>query len=234
MLKLVSVNIEGSRHTDKRVVPFLKNEHPDIVCLQELSETDVEKISALVGPHYRFVPTGLGSGTESTRGIGIFSHTPFEHVTEYYYRRSKDTLSEFAGMDSIARAFLVVSFAIDGISYVVGTTHFTWSGGGIPNDAQREDLPKLLHLLAGYPSILFCGDFNLPRGGTMFATIAERYTDHIPSSYTTSIDGALHKNGPQPHMVDGLFSTVDYRVSDVCLQSGVSDHCAVLANVEKL
>ncbi len=35
-------------------------------------------------------------------------------------------------------------------------------------------------------------------------------------------------------MVDGLFSTPDYAVSEARLHQGVSDHCAITAVVRKL
>ena len=46
---------------------------------------------------------------------------------------------------------------------------------------------------------------------------AAHWHDNIPEGYTSSIDPALHKAGPLPLMVDGLFSTPDYRVVDVVM-----------------
>ena len=43
----------------------------------------------------------------------------------------------------------------------------------------------------------------------------------------------LHRAGPLQLVVDGMFSTDDYSVSEVALHQGVSDHCAITALVSK-
>ena len=78
---------------------------------------------------------------------------------------------------------------------------------------------------------MLCGDFNAPRGGEIFGLLAQKYKDNVPQKYTTSIDGILHRAGPLPFMVDGLFSTPGYTVSHVEMVCGISDHCALIANV---
>ena len=35
------------------------------------------------------------------------------------------------------------------------------------------------------------------------------------------------------HMVDGVFSTDDYRVTKVVLHEGISDHCALSADISR-
>jgi len=80
---------------------------------------------------------------------------------------------------------------------------------------------------------VLAGDFNAPRGKEIFSLLAERYTDNIPQKYTSSIDGTLHKAGPLPYMIDGIFSTPLYEVVDVEMVCGVSDHCAFKAFVTK-
>jgi endonuclease/exonuclease/phosphatase family metal-dependent hydrolase len=82
-----------------------------------------------------------------------------------------------------------------------------------------------------------CGDFNAPRGGEIFTTLASHYTDNIPSKYETSIHVALHRAGSVDGarlahlMVDGLFTTSGYAASDVRLEFGVSDHAAIVATI---
>ena len=82
-----------------------------------------------------------------------------------------------------------------------------------------------------------CGDFNAPRGGEIFSALATRWHDNIPGTYHTSLDLSLHKAGKVDGerlatlMVDGLFTTPGYRTSRVELVPGVSDHCAIVAEV---
>ena len=79
--------------------------------------------------------------------------------------------------------------------------------------------------------LVLCGDFNAPRGGEIFTRLATQSRDNVPSHYVTSIDPKLHRAGPLQLMVDGLFSTDGYRLSEVVLHNGVSDHCTITAVV---
>lgn len=81
---------------------------------------------------------------------------------------------------------------------------------------------------------MLAGDFNAPRGGESFSAIAARYRDNIPPNYQTSIYAPLHRSGQDLElMVDGLFTTPGYRAENVELTSGMSDHYAIVADIEK-
>ena len=90
----------------------------------------------------------------------------------------------------------------------------------------------MLRLFEQKKEIVFCGDFNAPRGGEVFSTLATVFTDNIPSSVTTTMDNALHRVGDKlrPLVVDGLF-TRGYKASNVRVVCGVSDHCAVVGEI---
>lgn len=99
---------------------------------------------------------------------------------------------------------------------------------------QQRLLPKLLETLGSFPELILAGDFNAPRGGEVFGTIAARYKDNIPPEYKTSIDGGLHRAGKLEYMVDGLFTTPQYIASKVRLIDGVSDHMAIVAEINRV
>src|SRR3569623_473248 len=103
----------------------------------------------------------------------------------------------------------------DGEMFRIATTHFPVTAHGEATDFQREDMKNLLSLLEKEGEFVLTGDFNAPRGGEIFAELASRYKDNIPPTITTSIDGMLHRAGQLPHMVDGIFSTPGYLVSNV-------------------
>jgi len=88
MVKLIQLNIEGSRHL-ARVVPFLENEKPDIVCLQELNEKDVPHILDALGETavYVFTPMvrRLVEGNILIQGSGVFSLLPFHDTLARHY-----------------------------------------------------------------------------------------------------------------------------------------------------
>jgi endonuclease/exonuclease/phosphatase family metal-dependent hydrolase len=72
-MKLISLNIEAHKHLEERLIPFLKAEQPEVVCVQELFYVDIARIVAETGltlVHYvpvadvtepnRHIPDALG------------------------------------------------------------------------------------------------------------------------------------------------------------------------------
>lgn len=244
-LRLVSVNIERSKHLD-RVAPFIKAHAPDVLCLQELMEHDCEDIAQAHGSTWHsFVPMSrlLAEHPGSRYGLGVFSRAPVTDHGVRYYVQTHETLPETHPHDPATfnrehRMVLWGDVLAGDEVFRIATTHFTWTSNGAPDETQRRDVAALLSRLDGLGEFVLCGDFNAPRmrngePGEIFAAIAARYTDNIPHTYESSIDGSLHRAGPIPYMVDGLFSTPGYTVRDVALHTGVSDHCAITAHIER-
>lgn len=237
MLKLVSINIQGADgklHRD-RVRDFVTRENPDILCLQELRETKATDYMKEYRLHGTFAPMGdLSSRGESgvIVGIGLFSKFPLSETQTHYYAYQGNTPPWGSVVN---RSLITATIGKESERYVIGTTHFTVTPDGQPDERQRKDLAAFLKTLSSYESIIFCGDFNAPRGLETFETIARRYRDHIPEHYDTSLDPDLHKTkGKVRYMVDGLFSTDDYRTEGVRLQFGISDHAALVAMIGKV
>src|SRR3989344_8774649 len=239
-LKFASINIEGHKHLD-RVIPFLRNFKPDVVCFQELFEQDIEHFERELQMKCVFMPMAREPEKKYSgvalpiMGVGILTSLSCSGVrNDFILELPGGIPSGRSGEpNSRNRVFLSALISKDGFTFRIGNTHFTWSPDGSLNEEQRRDFPVLLSLLGGYKDIFFSGDFNAPRGGEIFTALSSRYKDNIPSHYTTSIDKDLHRAGDLQLMVDGLFSTPDYTVTDVKLSSGVSDHMAVTALISK-
>ena len=248
-LSLVCINIEGSKHLD-RVLPFLKERQPDVVCVQELRQDDISRFEEVAGPLVAYEIMRYWQPALEPDGIGIFSKQHARDKKTTYYRKVSGELPPFDARSAETKyvseniMFTRADFEKDGVLYRIGTTHFTWTPNGKSNAFQHADLEKLLPILEEAGEIVFCGDFNAPRGGEIFAELAKRYTDNIPEKYEWSLDLQLHRAGKaipkdaqemglKGYMVDGLFSTPGYKVSDVELVNGLSDHCAVVATIEK-
>lgn len=251
-VSLVSLNIEGSKHLDS-VEAFLRERNPEVVCLQELCEYDIPRFEALLGTSCYFAPMmNLPAGsplsmrtTPALIGVGVFSRLPVTRQVTHYYHQAQGELQEFDETDTDAKrrtqhCLLVVSdIEKDEEVYRIGTTHFTWTPKGDADEYQRTDVKEMLSIIATEAPMLFCGDFNAPRGGEIFKTMATAYRDNIPPQYETSIDISLHRSGKErPHelvdkMVDGLFTSPEYRATDVDLVFGISDHAAIVASISK-
>lgn len=241
-IRLVCVNVERSKHLE-RVLPFLAKEQPDVACIQELCARDIPKFEAALGLPCRYGPVSVHPADAPEvepvlTGVGIFA-------------RGDTTLAYYKGSEHAARTPPVRSRATDAPlvgacirrdnhTFRILTTHFTWTPDGSPDDVQRADIQSLVAMLAHEEEFVLCGDFNAPRGGEIFAELASRYADNIPTQYATSIDVTLHKRGKErghelaDKMVDGLFTTPEYRAQDVELHFGISDHAAVTARIARV
>lgn len=251
--RLVSLNIEHAKHLS-RVIPFLRETDPDIVCLQELNEPDIPCIAEALGYENRiYAPMTRFShdaGPRIVSGIGIFSHRPAITTRVDYYWGEPGSVVDFDETDVDTKMktekFAVVSCEVEHNSSAlkVAMTHFIWTPKGDADDYQREGARRLLAILNGYGEFVLCGDFNAPRvhkgaPGEIYTMFASRYKDNIPLEYETSIDVTLHRSGKlRPEeladkMVDQLFTTPAYRADNVQLISGVSDHMAIVADVSR-
>jgi endonuclease/exonuclease/phosphatase family metal-dependent hydrolase len=237
-LRLISLNVEGSKHLPL-VASFLKEERADIVCLQEAIESDLPALIGASGAsEHMFVPMMRRTIGERVvvQGIAILSRLALTDAHFFSYGGDGDGTNMFDNTDAASKhatqryVCAVATIQAGGKLFRIATTHFVWTPDGSATDEyQRRDIETFLALLQKEGEVVVCGDFNANRGGEIFSKIAQRYKDTIPPHYTTSIDGSLHRAGPLPYMVDGLFTTPLYTAADVTLRPGVSDHCAIVA-----
>jgi len=239
-LKLIQLNIEHGKHLE-RTMHFLQERAPDVLCVQELYADLVPQFEKTLGVRGVFEPMCLYEG--KAEGIGIFSKYKIVGQRAIPYGGSTeklpvhDNVSIEAMHDSRRFTLLVTDIEKEGVVFRIGTTHFSVTKQGQATDFQRKDMATLLSVLREEGDLVFTGDFNAPRGGEIFSLLAAQYKDNVPPQYKTSIDIDLHRNGKtSPHelidkMVDGIFSTSVYKVSDVEMVSGVSDHCALVATI---
>ncbi len=248
MPKLVTANIEGDLHLDL-VKPFLALQKPDVVCLQEVFEPDVP---VLLGEEFQtaFLPMCLKinrHGASLPWGIAIACRFPVNAVHSHYYRRPVDHIIAYDHSnkrETLSYGIVGMRFALDGLPVNVITTHFTWTPDGRADENQDADMAALLKLLAAEPPHILCGDFNIPRRQNRhYDTLTTHYADHVPQHIASSIHVPFHYARHKPGgaetlatlMVDYIFSIPNaYRIEDVALHGGISDHCAISANVDGL
>lgn len=241
-IKLVSLNIERSKHLDI-VLPFLGAQKPDVVCVQEILKNDIMQfVATLGGAEYVFAPAFRHMETPDNPIVGeaIFSRLRIVRKDIRYYVGNANDVPESSPSEAAKTgrspkncALVTAEVEKEGSMFIIGTTHFTWSPAGMATSEQRINMRKLLGTLEMQENLVLTGDFNAPRGGEIFSMLADRYKDNVPAHYTTSIDGNLHRAGQLDLMVDGLFSTPGYAVSNVRMICGVSDHCALSAEISR-
>ncbi len=248
-IRICHLNIERSKHLEQ-IVPFLTAGQFDVVCMQELVEADIPHLEVAIGGTCFFVPMGHRGGVVD--GIGIFSKLPMVNTVAQRYGGSQEMLPEFvpgpfleidgpayrkAQHDLVRFSLALCEVQKDGKVFRIATTHFPVTVKGQTTDYQREDMHTLLGLLEAHGELVVTGDFNAPRGGEIFSLLAGQYKDNVPLQYKTSLDSGLHRGAKTDPariaalMVDGIFSTGSYVVSDVQMHQGLSDHCALTATV---
>ncbi len=242
-MKLVNINIEGDKHLD-RIIPFIRKESPDVLCLQEVLETDLEAFKK-IGYAYEYLPMTLEPGGISI-GIALCSKEEIEHVTKQYYRDTRPGLHVHDRDDkanTIKNGIIFTRCSHEHTSYPIATTHFTWTPhGDVPNAEQITDMDTFITFIATHEPHIMCGDFNIPRKfNPLYEKLVEHYTDAVPLSYASSLDATLHRCGGVPDkrqmfesfMVDYVFTKPPYTAHDVHLEFGISDHAAVVATIGK-
>ena len=240
MLSLTSINIEHSKHLP-RVQKFLQTRKPDVACFQEACRKDLPFLMEHVGPYLAWAPMTLYPETHGPEplGLAIISRWPLTGITPIVYKTATPdgALPTYdysrKGWTGNINWTLLTATVTNGAPFRLATTHFTWTPEGAATEEQLADADLILAETAKEPELILCGDFNAPRGRATFSKFASTYRDNIPAHYTTSLDGTLHRAGPLPYMVDGLFTTPHYTAKDVELHTGVSDHCAITATLHR-
>ncbi len=245
-MKLISLNIEGKKHFD-RVLPFLEQECPDVFCLQEVFEDDLELFTEL-GYEKIFLPMTLESVNENliAIGIAIFVRGNTHTSDTFYYTPPSNELPLFSKDDipnTIACGVIITNVCFKQTTYSIATTHFTWTpDGAYPGPAQITNMETFLSSITSLHPHVMCGDFNIPRNiNPLYIPLCQHYTDAIPLRYRSSMDKNLHRLGNDvdkeiifnSFMVDYIFTQEPYLVNDVRLQFGVSDHAAVIGHISK-
>lgn len=247
-LKIVSVNIEGNNHWDT-LLPFLEREQPDVVCVQEIFKDQLALLQTYPNQHYSENTQrpywGDAGGALRSFGTAIVSRHTLHNQRDLFYWKPSTTVPTFVSGTPDEKhethwyGCAAAEIEIEGARFKILTTQFTWTSDGMPDAHQRADLAKLLDILHTEGEYVLCGDFNIPRvQNPLYKELTSIHTDHIPVEYTCSLDPLYHRthNTPawdavQHYMVDYLLTTPAYTATNVRLESGVSDHKAIVATL---
>ena len=242
-MKLISLNVEGSKHLDKTEA-FINALKPDVICLQECDENTLSFLQKLNYTTH-FLPVALRDyGTKILKeGVALASKLPMTTEGFVYFEPSAELnifKSAFA-RETSKQGFVFGTIMLGTTPYHIASNHFTWTpDGNVPSQPQIEDMESFLAMTKDLPAHVMCGDFNIPRQHNyLYNNLTELYADNIPQTYKSSMDKSLHKLGSDTskeilftdYMVDYVFSKPPYLVTDVRFQFGVSDHAAVLATI---
>lgn len=233
-MKLLQINIEGDKHIDT-VTDFILRENPDVICMQEVFESQFESFKTEFKMNGVFVGLNIRNGR--ALGTAIYCKNITGSSIEYYWKQTADLRAEDDGSTPFKHAhcsLLSAQIPFGGKIFNVITTHFPVHYPGYEvSDFQKECFARMRSLLETKHDLILSGDTNCPRGTEIFDTLATMYKDNIPKEAVTTIDENLHRVGFLPYVIDCLFTTKDYNVTNVKLVSGVSDHLGIVAEIER-
>jgi endonuclease/exonuclease/phosphatase family metal-dependent hydrolase len=239
-LSVLTLNVEGQKHLAK-VTQLLERLQPEVICLQEVFAVDLPQLAATVSGEFFFVPTvninkpnNFGFAPVGENGVAIITRLPHGECEARQYHGT--ALPEVNDQDSNTpnRVVLWLDVALPETNdwVRIATTHFTWSPGGEVIPLQTQTIEKLLEIYSKeIKTGLLCGDFNAPRGNSIYQRLTQQLTDNIPATVKTTLDPDLHRAGQLDLVVDYFFTTPGYRVDSVECINGVSDHLAVFGQL---
>jgi endonuclease/exonuclease/phosphatase family metal-dependent hydrolase len=239
-MKLIQLNMEGDRHLE-RVIPFLNKENADVWCLQEIEHLTFERIKTdfgLQGVFAEEIKEKMPDGAIRSFGIAILTSLPIlKSAVDYYQKHSDEFLDRKkpSFFERLHHPLISVECEERGKRYTVTTTHFPKSEiGSEVSEHQKRVFKSFSKLLDLFQDIILTGDTNCPRGTELFDALAVRYKDNIPLDVETTLDNTLHRHAPLMYVIDAVFTSKEYNVRTIRLQDKVSDHIAVIAEIERV
>lgn len=235
--------MEGPKHQE-RITALIGRQNPDCICLQEMPEVYLGTLQSL-GYYVTYAPMMVEHKAEPyICGVGMATKQPVPiKVVRYFgnaglsiHRPREDE------MGTVSYRYLSAAVPTAAGDIHVVTTHMLVTPDGRENAEQNACVDALFAAVDNEPPHIFCGDFNMPRGyNKNYERFLERYTDAVPASYASSLDRTLHRMGNNPtlnepifdrYMVDYVFTQPPFVAKNVTLEFGVSDHAAVIADIE--
>ena len=244
-MKLISLNIENNTHPETLI--FLKKEKADIICLQEVLEEDFEIFKKELGLNGVYQPWNYWNSQiihphlfGKKQGLAIFAKNIINSESIFYIGKEENIIKSFneylSNKESQKNNILLWATVRDanGIIFKFATTQLPVTYKGEVTTTQLKIIDRMLYEIKYLNEFILCGNMNAPRGYESFIRISEKYKDNVPSEYKTSIDQNLHRVKGIQFMVDGLFTTPGYKASEVRLVDGISDHMAIIAEINKI
>lgn len=235
-MKIIQLNVEKDKHREG-VRSLIEKFDPDVLCLEEvIFDPSLPSFEDRFGASGVFVPVLLDDFGRK-QGTAIVSKHGLKDVEIKYYWKDKEELLKDIHREingEFHYALIKATITCGGVDYKVAVTHFPVSYPGTRvSEFQMTCFENLKPMIDSCDDIIFCADLNSARGLPIYDYFAGILNDNVPKDVTTTIDGALHRAGHIYLVVDSIFTSNHYDVSDISLIDGVSDHLALLANIVK-
>jgi len=255
-MKILHLNIERDKHV-KKVRKLLDGENPDVACFCEIYEKDAGRMASDFGYGFVFSPL-VRTESGGLLGYAILSKVRILEASDIRYDDATsikiprvDPAQEMADGNRPENRFSyyysVLSASLKG-GLTVATTHFPVTDHSTPGLEdhvfdEMQDVKevvktgnifgKFLEIIRELPSpLVFTADLNNARGEYMYDALAHELVDLVPRGIESTLDPELHRKKGLKLVVDTIMASPDVKVWDVNIREGVSDHKALVAELE--
>lgn len=254
-IKVIDLNLfEGGLYFDN-TKKFLKEENPDILCLQEVYDGKDKELKEnlrtlevlkkfLPSFYYHFAPEMLYIRKEGKFPLGnaIFSKFPIvkTNVTFYdipygEYNAYLQNDNKFDFFSTLPKNLQYAQINLNGLKLNVFNTHGIWGRHGDDTKRRLEMGKTIVSQIANKDNVILTGDFNLfPQ--TQTVKNLEKYLKNVfANKLRTSFNVKLkpHPGNYANSVVDMMFVSKDVKVLEkYCPNVDVSDHFPLVSVLE--
>lgn len=224
----------------ENIIELLKQENPDIICLQELTQNDPhstqkdvpEYISKELGYNYYHIVANTWNN--ETLGNGIFSRFPLVDEKHVYVAERNDNSDDFS---KEGRVYVEAKVDLGEQSVTVGTTHLSYTHKFIETEQKLREVDNLINQFKKERYIV-CGDFNVPPESKTMQHISEELQHVSPpfeqNTWTTKL---FSYNGFEETelnwRLDYIFASQDLKIiGSSIVETEYSDHLPVKLEFE--
>jgi endonuclease/exonuclease/phosphatase (EEP) superfamily protein YafD len=258
-MKILHLNIERDKHLDK-LVRLIERETPDVICLEEAIDIDIEKIAARFKYYFVHAPL-VELHTGGFEGSVIMSKFIILDIRRQHYGDNKTVAPRIninkAGInhgnrpkDGLMYLFTLLSIKIKddtGQVWNVATTHCPAVEHTTPGlidhtfdemkDVQKvvQDglyLERLTEMVRHLPTpLIFTADLNASRGEYAYNVLAHELVDIVPRKIDSTIDPKQHQPIDFKSVIDTIMVSNEIELKRIQVLEGVSNHKALLAEL---
>ncbi len=251
-VKFITINTWFGGILWDELVEFIKNENPDILCLQEVYDgkdqshekrfrtvEEYKKIFSGTLPHFAFGATVFDTGINAEWGNAIFSkfqitssQTIFFDLPYSHYDFQLDADPRLA-----AEGVLVAEVKVGDKNIFIGSWHGVWDHHGGDTDKRHIMEEKIINGLKDKGSIILAGDTNMNPTSNVIQNIQNSL--NLESVFGTTLKSTFNmpqKKNPGNYAnspVDMVFVSRDIEIRKKEMPNvNISDHYPLVVELE--
>lgn len=253
-IKVITLNLfEGGLYFDN-IEKFLKEENPDILCLQEAYDSKDKQLAKnfrsieilrknLPNYYYHFAPEFLHIRKEGKINMGnaIFSKFPITKTGSVFYDTPYGEYEAYIRHDNkfdfsiLPRNLEYAQVKLNGAILNLFNTHGIWGLHGNDTERRLRMGQTIINQIKDKKNVILAGDFNLfPT--TQTVKNIEKYLknvfdDQLPTTFNMKLKP--HPGDYANSAVDMIFTSKNIRVlNKYCPKVDVSDHFPLVCVLE--